>query len=278
MRLLFCVLLFFKIYCYGQINPSAIAVEILSTSLYTNELNQTIDSTLVHMLDKTQFKNKYILNGPRRNGFIAIYIIKENIKMSTLKNQDLINLIGTCAFIGDSTIIVDSGFLKNYVASKKVYDGYPGIGERMREANFYFLTWVIGHEIGHLILNHLPSHFEPNQFERDVPSSNIGQKQELAADSFLVANLNTSSLYYLISFLESFLNAEIKRKVGDVPYGAGILFDYTNEKVVKYFSKGTHPEFVVRTTRMLLILADRVDHSGLKMYVSKFASHMKKFD
>lgn len=77
-------------------------------------------------------------------------------------------------------------------------------------------------------------------------------------------------------FLTDVLNSEIYNKIGETPVGVGIHYDYTNEKIVEYLSKGSHPEYVVRLTRMLQQLASQPGLEGWKIHVDTFAKHMRK--
>jgi hypothetical protein len=73
------------------------------------------------------------------------------------------------------------------------------------------------------------------------------------------------------------LNAEIQQKVGVIEtLGVGIIYDYTNTKVVEYSRQPTHPEFVVRLGRMLELSASISGETGLHHLVTGFTRQLKE--
>jgi len=73
------------------------------------------------------------------------------------------------------------------------------------------------------------------------------------------------------------INNEIEAKVGTIQVaGVGILWDYTNKKVVEYLNAGDHPEYVVRATRLLIASADASGEEGISNMAKSFMRHMQE--
>lgn len=156
----------------------------------------------------------------------------------------------------------------------------PDAVARHRRYQRALLLWVIGHEIGHITFGDAPSHFSANALTTPVANSSLGYKRELRADSFFVTRMTRSNAQAIdvAQLIIDVLNAEIRRKVGEVPAGVGILFEYTNQRVVTYARRGTHPEFVVRGARVLELTGKSPDPNlrSLGAMVRPFIRHMRE--
>lgn len=280
LKVYFLVVIFI---CNSCISPfdinTRIVNEILTKKLYTNKLNKTIVEVTQGLTKKSRFENKWQINKPLKIGYLNVYVLKDNIKFEEFELYEMHDLFGNCAFLGSNNIIVcDSKFLNSFVKTKRIYDNWPNEENYIATANASFISWVIGHEIAHVLLKHEASHFQANNFTKEIPSRSISYINEQQADSLFVGKLkkDTAILLNLTSFLIELLNKEIFNKIGTVPAGAGILYDYNNQKVVEYFTLGTHPEYVIRTTRMLETTALFLNDKGLSTIVNKFSNHMRE--
>lgn len=234
--------------------------------LMTSEMSKQVAASLEILTKGTRFENRWQINESPVSDRINIYLVYPTES----------DTHGNCAYIGrDNVIICDSEFLFSFLSPKKYFKGYPlWIVEKNRRA---FVTWVIGHEIGHLTRGRA-AHFKPSGFEREVASSSLARDEELTADRFAFQQINKdqSSLVDVGNVVIGLLNSEIFDKVGEVPQGMGILYDYNNKKMVTYLEQGNHPEFVIRCTRILELISAKNYDPLISYQVRKFAAQLSR--
>jgi hypothetical protein len=187
-----------------------------------------------------------------------------------------------CLYTGKINIILcDVGFMKRFLSvrgldetwrcshdARSSLDTCPDVYRSLaRDDRKGLLVWAIGHEIGHLIHHDGPRHFVPSALEASNPSSEIQQKPELEADEYMEAQLQNDpvNLFNVHRLLIDILNFEIRKAVctdqdprlvcNKLPSGVGIIYDYNRKELVKYRTDLTHPEYVIRGTRLLWLAA-----------------------
>lgn len=125
------------------------------------------------------------------------------------------------------------------------------------------VTWVLGHEIGHLTVNTAESTADLNSLLSEVPGRRLVQATEVLADQHVFdgSGLTEAEREDLSGFLIAALNAELHLKYcptqdvvricTKIPAGVGIIFDYNNPQGLDIDASKPHPEFLLRLVRLL---------------------------
>lgn len=258
-----------------------IATSIMDHSLTTDRRNGELSQIVERLLAGTALEDRWQINKRPKKHQLNLYVI-DRASESVLPTFAR-RLVNNCAYVGQPNVIVcDENVLMDFLRDVGVvewHDGHPQEVEFLEAKQRAFLYWIIGHELGHVLRGHRASHFRPDGFKAMVASSTVSHKQEYEADAFVVEQLakDTQLQTDLETMLMDVINAEVRRKVGaDLPAGVGLIFDYNGDRVVKYLRAGTHPEYVVRAARMLLISAELSGDEGFKNFVEGFVRHMRE--
>jgi hypothetical protein len=258
---------------------------ILQNGWTTSAWNVEIDSALARAAAGSSFEGKWQINQQPREGYLNVLVLKPGLTGSISHlPPEVEDSRDNCSAAGPPNLIIcDASFLNSFLRQTGVestVSRMPGAASRKRQYHRAFLVWVLGHEIGHIALGHPATHFTASGLAVTVPTSTISHTREMQADSFLVARLanDEQTGIELSELVIDLLNVTISRKVGEVPVGVGIHFDYTNQNVVTYAREGTHPEFVVRGARILDLLGqtDFESLQGLRPMVAPFIQHMRE--
>lgn len=197
----------------------------------------------------TRFEDRWQLNGDYRSDRLNLYVIR-----AVNAPDRLAPFRGNCSAASRwSVIVCDAAFLETFLDGRGVFEGlHPS---RVASARDAFVAWSVGHEIGHVLAGDEPAHFQPSALDAQIARASKGHRQELAADSFVIHQLGDDVERRLAveNLALDLANSEIRRTVGagNLPSAAGLIFDYRNEAVVRYLDRGTHPEFFVRSARIL---------------------------
>lgn len=136
---------------------------------------------------------------------------------------------------------------------------------------------MLGHEIGHILNGDRPAHFQANRINDIVSSSSLDQKKELGADAWFVQHLQQDPQRQsaVENTLLNLLYAQVRQKIGSKN-----LFPATGVPItdqwIEYARMGTHPEFVVRATRMLSLSFDRPETINMKRQIDGFAKSLRE--
>jgi hypothetical protein len=262
---------------------SQLATELLAGDLLTTEWNARIAEVLPTVLAGTPYEARWVINGQPAAHRLSLYVLRPNLGARALDLPAAAESArDNCAVAAAPNVIVcDAGFLDTMFATFGFDEFAPrgADGARFRTAmESALLLWILGHEIGHVVNGDAPSHFAPGALVAVTSVSTLMHRRELTADSFFVAraSADTARGRLVSDMAMNLINQEIRRKVGAVPPGVGILFDYTNRKVVTYLSTGTHPEFIVRSTRMLGLLSQKPPFEYLAPQLSPFLRHLRE--
>ena len=257
--------------------------EVLSQGLLASDVSN-YRKILPLVSRGTKFERKWQINQPLKDGFLNLFVLKAGVTETTPPISGLRNLLNKCVQLGERNIVFcDDGFVGTFLARHKLRPPHEldakekAVYQPSQDA---FITWVLGHEIGHILRGHGFAHFEdPGDMETLVETSTLQQREELEADAFVVGRVikNRDASANLTSMVLGFLNAEIEEKIGaeNIPMGVGILFDYRNQKVVEYLRRKKHPEYVIRLTRILQEIGRLGHDQGLKAMADAFAKHMR---
>jgi hypothetical protein len=259
--------------------------ELLTGYLLSKRYTSSLDSDVIHHLLDTLLSgsgddNKFTINRPYDPSVINVYIINGD-DSRTRSDEQVYRLLSNCSYIGQRIIVVDANFLETFLPKLGFQKNTPGQvkSEILMDDFESFYYWTIGHELGHLMCGHLEGHFDNSSLDRFVRTSTLGNAQELQADSFFVHSIiNRKMLRNSIeSTMLNILNVEIERKVGPVKVmGVGLLYDYSNQQVVTYARQPTHPEYVVRLSRMLELSSRAARDTGLQNLIGGFIRQMKE--
>jgi hypothetical protein len=230
------------------------------------------------------------INAPDRNAEIAIYIFDSN-----LSNRGQLSAFrDNCRYLGDGRrIVCDVSLIKNMVRhfdldkrEKTESDATGHIVRRHVEAEdeariekHYrtMLTWVLGHELGHLFSRHRGQfYFQQHAFDKAIPLASYCHRIELEADAYLLSVYPNQSGYEdLYQFLYDLVNREIHRQVcPDKPLvsycdkiypGTGLAI---TEKPIAYSTDKSHPDYIIRLLRIIDLIHDREDF-GLLAYQAR---------
>jgi len=274
------VILIFVLFSCSNSHPKpweiTIADYLIKNHLTTNADSATIHNTIEALLKNTNWRGKLQINQHFNQKTVNCYIIDGDLGF--IRNDDkLVKLVSNCSYAGSNIIFIDDAFLRSFLDKHKVVrfpDNAVLLGDQQS-----FLYWIIGHELGHLIGGHLSGHFESGSLDVLVANSSLKNKDELQADSFFVSSIvSDNTLRYSVQqLMMNILNAEIEQKVGKITtQGVGIIYDYTNQQVVKYAQQPTHPEYVIRLSRMLELSARMGGDIGLYNHVSGFIRQLEE--
>jgi hypothetical protein len=243
-----------------------------------------IPKILSILVTTTKFANHVNLNGKLQDSSLNIYVLAPRLKQRESVPDAFLkaSVFGNCGFVGvDNAIVCDSDFLSGFLAEHQIVGEPSDKPQAQGEWTFQdaFLAWILGHELGHVVAGGPAAHFgQANVLDKATDASiEPSQRVETAVDLFAAKKIEADKK--LAGTLESLLlvliNHEVETKNGKSPaYGVGLHWDYADKAVITYFTKKDHPEFVVRSTRMLSLLAADTHEEGLKALIETFSRHL----
>jgi hypothetical protein len=265
-----------KIGCHKKPGDAILADYIVEKRLTTNIDSQLVRGIVDTMLFNSKWSDKIQINRFYDENLLNIYLIngeESNVRYNGLTSK----ISGNCYYAGNRIMFLDVAYLESFLRAHNVTpdpDNVFLIGDQ--KCLFY---WAIGHELGHFICGHLDGHFDAGSLDHFVKTSTISNKEEMQADSFFV-HVIVSRKKLLSSeerLMENMLNSEIVRKIGPVStYGVGIIYDYTNVKIVNYAKQRSHPEYVIRLSRMLELSSKQSGDKGLELLTGGFIRQLKE--
>lgn len=233
------------------------------------QVRKNVADALNALTAGTPYEGHVVINQPRPPKHLLV----------TLATGRDVSAADTCIAIPAlETIACDATFLDTFLTKHQVFARFRKEQAHLKvQDQRAFVFWVIGHELGHIVRGDATASFDAIALDELVADSNLDRAAELAADEFAAAQIAKLPDHWKIeSMLIDLLNAEIESKVGptEVP-GVGLIFDYRDSSHIDFVNRGTHPEFVIRGTRMLTVLADSYPDDGLLNMVGDFAKHLR---
>jgi hypothetical protein len=269
--------------CAAQSSATNLVNDLVQRQMLSNDNPERLDRVLKFLTVGTPFDNQWQVNQPVKANYLNVFLLRSGLRTDSNRPIELKPYFGSCAYLGEANIVLcDTDFLKTFLEKRDIRNylrGRPDEDAQWERYQDSFLTWVLGHELGHIVRGHSAAHFGEDSFEQLVNSTSLDQRQEVDADAFLVDHVvaDKDQTLNLTVMLIDVLNAEIRSKVGnDLPQGAGIIFDYNDKKVVRYMTLRRHPEFVVRVTRMLQQIGSTKGNESIKSMTDAFAKHMRE--
>jgi hypothetical protein len=249
---------------------------LLAQQLTTATDSAGIQQVLDTLVKGTLWESNVQINKPWLGDRVNIFIIDGSYSY-VREDDNLGPYVDNCSYISSNIIILDIAFLRGFLDKHGFV--WSQFDEVAKEEYHSFLLWNLGHELGHLVGQHSKAHFDGGSLDSFVQNATLDNKQEMEADSFFVQSIiNNSRLRSSVEQLMiGILNAEIKQKVGIVPaYGVGIIYDYANQAVIEYARHETHPDYVIRLARMLLLSAKMSGDAGLYNLIEGFIRQLKE--
>lgn len=233
----------------------------------------------------TRFDDRWQVGRKPSEGYVSLVLIdSERLDQASLTPA----LARNCTFTGSQDLIIcDVALVRKFLSDrdldKRSVSTYDADGhvvgsqlKRLDPASLkrtyqLMLEWILGHEIGHILNGDRRTHFTSARLEDPVSPRTIDQERELNADAFLARQYEDDDgadlEFYL--FLVDILQREINRKAcpdrspgqGCPNIQVGVLIFSPND-YIRYSAKGTHPEFIIRMDR-LLVLADEQHDLGI---------------
>lgn len=243
------------------------------------------EAALQRVTNGTEFQDKWQINKEPKPGWLSIILIDTARKRA---NGVPPKLVRNCTYTGKrDTVICDIELARSFLGdrdldkwvnpetdTRRSLDELAPIeelpDELLSKTRQYFLEWVLGHEIGHILAGHGESHFTASRLDEVVEPSSLSQKDELEADSFLAEQFSVAETtgddagFYF--FLFSVLNTEVQMKAcpdrSPVQHcnklQMGMLIFSPND-YIRYSRKGTHPEYIIRMIRLLNLAGKRYE-------------------
>lgn len=153
---------------------------------------------------------------------------------------EYVRFMHTVAYTGENgLVVIDTSYLK--AVMKRL-----GVGEFRT-----FMLWIVGHEAGHLRLEHPAAHFSPEALEHSCETCEQ-QQREVLADKFFASRLDDDlrDVKGLTDMLFWLMNSELIRRNG-VSDQAGPLMELLGTKTIQIIAEGSHPEFLLRAASLL---------------------------
>ena len=258
---------------------------------------------LTELITKSKLHLALNINGQAKPNSINFMLLAPDINENrdfpllffTPLAQDLLH---NCNYVGLSNTIVCSqdfidSFFNTYLRSDAEVTYLPGKHKMRKDdltvatAKRTFLFWILGHELGHLIHGDLDSHFGTSLGIQGFGAiDELQQAKELRADSYCAglivkrshATKQTVFTKNLEQILITLANDEVITRHLTVGMGPGLLKYYSSGELIDYESRGDHPEYVIRATRMLSVLAGLTNDAALRAMTNSFASHLKQLN
>jgi hypothetical protein len=229
------------------------AEDLVRSELFCEPDAPQVKEDLEFLVTGTRFEGRLRFNAvPDQKGLNVLFFCGERDSLPARVRA----ISGNCAYIGEpATIACDANYFDALIESSglaKELRTVPSLEANRAQARRYLIAWILGHEIGHVVRGHRPSHFAANRIDEIVASSSIDQRFELEADAWFAEQLprDPARRLSLETLLLDLLYAQVRAKVGSENLFPATGVPLTSSLIV-YGEHSTHPEFVIRATRML---------------------------
>ncbi|TAX64416.1 hypothetical protein ELI03_34745 [Rhizobium leguminosarum] len=191
---------------------------------------------------------------------LKVYFNYYNSKTS----KDVIYRDNFVASSSDNVIDCDLDLVDRLLEEFKVAEtfGDPALTTTLYRKTL--LKLIIGHELGHIVLKHGVSDFDDATTGFSV-FDYVGQQHELEADAFaldaigLRGNLVSDEYALLLAMANSLMRRAtcpdtFPAVCPAMPYGVGLIYDYSTAKPIDVSLGGSHPSYSARFLRVLYLL------------------------
>jgi len=260
-----------------KITPTQAINEYISAGYLDDSNNQLIWNIASSYLQSTQYENNLIINSSPQSAAVNVYVLSKDPK-NYFKEINC-----NCAYLGQDNIIVcDAKLFKNLQSLIDIppdaFGSVPwapssAVGLINSRFSYFIHQWILGHEIGHLVLGHGTgeSHFQPSvltlfQSTTETPQPSIAPQYEQEADTFAIENLGPEQIddqFWVWLGLSNMVGAMYDRALQD--QGIAVSESQPPKMELAYSSDG-HPPWLIRLLDMAQILINTypviVDESG----------------
>jgi hypothetical protein len=225
-----------------------------------NDPSSEVRIFLAEVVAGTKYEHRIIINdAPQEPEDIVVLFLGREANWWWPRSQFRDNCK---ALSGELTIVCDSDFFSTYL--EKVL-GTPA-GASMVMA---FQAWVLGHELGHIAHGHQDGHFgDDHSPSRDELRNLEQQRKEYAADCWMIQRLlavqDTSRILEVERIAIDLVNSRVREITPNPPAGVGIIFDYNRVDPYDFRALGSHPDMMLRATRLLHVSAEERNDTGLQ--------------
>jgi hypothetical protein len=229
-------------------------------------------AVLPQITSETEFDHKWQVDEPPTQGFLTVLFFRSG----TETPRPLRVYARNCGYTGHRAIVICDVRIIEWLEDRWWLNRtYLDSGERPEDQPPRYaieppctkgrgcadiMMWLLAHEVGHVLAHHGPSHFAHAGLDQYVSNATLQQQRELVADRFAVKAAGAPGADdHFYGLVINALNIEIRRKAcpeedsgvrcQDILYGAGVLFP--KGMLIKFAAGNSHPEFVVRTVRLL---------------------------
>jgi hypothetical protein len=285
-----------------QTPPSTLhsVIDLLQDPKYLSSQTSEYRDVLAELMLRSGSQLALNINNGIRANSINFLLLSPDINERTdvpvlLFTPTAQSILHNCNYVGlDSTIVCAQDFVDTFFNTYLKKDAnvhyLPGKETRRHDAlnvstaHRAFLFWVLGHELGHLAHGDLDSQFgSPFGMEQPATADELQQDKELRADSYCadliskpaLAVGHTTYAKVLIQDLITLANEEVITRHLTKGEGPGLLKYYSQGDTITYEEKGQHPEYVIRATRLLKIIADLTHDRALTAMTESFEQHLK---
>ncbi len=222
----------------------------------------------------TRLEDRWMVDRPPSSGGLSAYLVDSSQPGARRFFTMYPTLANNCAASPTGRLIVCDVKLFQQIEARVMRSTHPSQAAAIRRA---IVLWIVSHEVGHVLLGHSGAHFFSDlPADPSVATTKI-QNLETAADDFAADRLAHAPDEVGPAMLISLINSEVVSKVG-VPeqYGVGILYDYGTK--LDYSTGCSHPEYIIRATRMLHRYADERKSAGMKYMLRSYSAQLAERD
>lgn len=176
--------------------------EYIASGQLNSEDNRLLSNIAREFVKGTPFEDKVVINAAPQSDAINVYVLNRDPK------QYFQGLSCNCAYVGQGNVIVcDEKLLQHFRHLIDIPNGQiPSLTQAESDSiikytntrfSFFLLQWIIGHEIGHLVLGHDGSefYFQPSSIfsqPNNETTTKIDRQHEQEADKFVIQQLSVS--------------------------------------------------------------------------------------
>jgi hypothetical protein len=264
--------------------------ELLSKQLLLDErwadYHRLYNQALSIALRTTDFEDRFQINQPPRDDFVNLYLLDSGQRFRADVSPDCLSLFGKCCYLGShNAIIIDPNFLQSFLTERGI-SGYRPVDTSRIPNNLSLAVWIVGHEVGHLLSNHIAAHFERSALEDDPSSGRESHERELAADAHVarIVRDDSSTQRKLVNLFYDLAWAEAEHQArGSYPNPPPEPTSVdTIIEGLHYSRGGSHPHYLVRVYHILRLMADDMPPSeggkGFADMLSRFANKLQPLE
>ena len=200
----------------------------------------------------TRFENRWARNEPYDASRLNIFLI-DSTYASIAAHRHIDVFCRNAVFLRElHAIVIDSDFVQ--ALGDKYFGADFDMGTRST-----LLSWIVGHEIGHLVRGHGTSHFRPNDMMAKEPRRRASEIREDEADAYFADMIRANGESMVYGYVDVFAvivehEAELRKASG----GQG----------------GPHSAYLVRAFRFLERLVERDENPELAAFVEEWGREL----